>query len=314
MTAAFPNSSPGAPDLAPVISKPYVRPPGVLIDGVAFDCLSESQTTAYLIDALQNRRGGWVITSNLDHLNRARRDPSFRAMLDEADLVVADGAPLVWASYLQGTPLPERVAGSSMAWSLTGAAAEAGKSVFLLGGDKGTAEKAALHLKGRFPGLDVAGTFYPPMGFESDPQMMESMRAALLAARPDLVYVALGSPKQERLIQGLRSELPEAWWLGLGISLSFVCGEVQRAPVWMQKVGLEWFHRMVQEPRRLARRYLLDGLPFGLRLISWALVKRFSHSRGALIREEQKVRPDAPQPQSEPPRSFTKDGSESWGV
>lgn len=294
------------------------------MDGVAFDRLSEAGTVAYLIQELQAGRGGWVITSNLDHLSRARRDPVFRGMLDEADLVVADGAPLVWASGLQGTPLPERVAGSAMAWSLTQAAAEAGKSVFLLGGDLGTAEKASVALKGRFSDLTIAGTFYPPMGFEKDPQQMAAMRAALAKARPDLVYVALGSPKQELLIQELRSELPQAWWLGLGISLSFICGEVQRAPVWMQKMGLEWVHRMIQEPRRLARRYLIDGIPFGLRLVSSAVMKRCFGRKEDLIRDEQSVVTGvdnadevafaAADEGRESGQRREKDGSETWGV
>ncbi len=294
------------------------------MDGVAFDRLSEAGTVDYLIQELHAGRGGWVITSNLDHLSRARRDPAFRGMLDEADLVVADGAPLVWASRLQGTPLPERVAGSAMAWSLTQAAAEAGKSVFLLGGDLGIAEKAAEALQERFPSLAIAGLFYPPMGFEKDEKQMQAMRAALAKANPDLVYVALGSPKQELLIQKLRSELPQAWWLGLGISLSFICGEVQRAPVWMQKMGLEWVHRMIQEPRRLARRYLIDGIPFGLRLVSSAVIKRCFGGKKALIRDERAVVAGV---ENADERAFgsentgreseqrrEKDGREAWGV
>ena len=311
--AAYDQQQNSTPDASIPAPGARVRPEGVYIDGIAFDRLSEAQTIRFLVDELREGRGGWVITSNLDHLCRARRDPEFRAMLDEADLVVADGAPLVWASRLQGTPLPERVAGSALAWSLSEAAGAAGQSIFLLGGDEGTAEKAAQHLKGRFSGLKIAGTFYPPMGFEKDPHIMAEMREALVAARPDLVYVALGSPKQERLIRELRSDLPGAWWLGLGISLSFICGDVQRAPVWMQKIGLEWFHRMIQEPRRLARRYLIDGIPFGLRLVSFAVAKRFGKGRGGLVREPQ---PTGVLVNAEPVSEAIRDndGEKSWGV
>ena len=249
------------------------------LHGVAFDRLSEAQTVGRVLDAVSVGRGGWVITSNLDHLARAATDADFRRMLDEADLVVADGAPLVWASRLQGTPLPERVAGSTLAWSLSAAAAARGASLFLLGGDAGVAEKAAATLTDRYPGLRIAGTFFPPMGFEKDAAVMDAMRATLRESRPDLVYVALGSPKQERLIRQLRSELGhelrQTWWLGLGISLSFICGDVRRAPVWMQRVGLEWLHRMGQEPRRLAKRYLVTGVPFAMRLLSCAVVRRW---------------------------------------
>lgn len=212
-------------------------------------------------------RGGWVITSNLDHLRRAGRDPDFATMLTEADLVVADGAPLVWASVIQGTPLPERVAGSSMVWTVAAAAAARGKSLFLLGGDEGTAEAAGHILQQKYPGLRLAGTYCPPRGFENNPDEMRAMAAAMRTSAADVVYVALGSPKQEQLIRRIRDELPGAWWMGVGISLSFICGRVKRAPVWVQKLGLEWLHRMVQEPRRLARRYLIDGIPFALFLL-----------------------------------------------
>ncbi|MEE9403493.1 MAG: WecB/TagA/CpsF family glycosyltransferase [Algisphaera sp.] len=295
-----------------------LRPAGVRVDGVAFDCLTEAQTNAHIVDEIRAGRGGWVMTSNLDHLCRSRRDPDFRQMFEEADLVVADGAPLIWASRLQGTPLPERVAGSSMAWTLSEAAADAGLSVFLLGGDEGTAGKAAQHLKGRFLGLRIAGVFYPPMGFENDPAMMESMRQALRDAQPDLIYVALGSPKQEKLIRQLREELPQAWWLGLGISLSFICGEVRRAPAWMQKLGLEWVHRMIQEPRRLVRRYLIDGVPYGLRLVSSSVCKRFICRRSALLRAEEAVAPagldDPLSWRGSDSQTNSQSGEHSWGA
>jgi N-acetylglucosaminyldiphosphoundecaprenol N-acetyl-beta-D-mannosaminyltransferase len=92
--------------------------------------------------------------------------------------------------------------------------------------------------------------------------------------RPDIVFVALGCPKQERLIVSVRHQLPASWWLGIGISFSFVCGAVKRAPKWMQGIGMEWAHRLAQEPRRLARRYLLDGMPFACRLLTTSALRR----------------------------------------
>jgi N-acetylglucosaminyldiphosphoundecaprenol N-acetyl-beta-D-mannosaminyltransferase len=176
--------------------------------------------------------------------------------------------PLVWACRLQKTPLPGRVAGSDLIWSLSRTAAERGAAVFLLGGDPGTADEAASRLSERYRGLRVAGTHCPAPGFERRDGELDGIVERLSDARPDIVFVALGSPKQELLIHRLQRELPRAWWLGVGISFSFVAGRVKRAPRWLRSMGCEWVHRLVQEPERLAGRYLVDDLPFGAGLIA----------------------------------------------
>ena len=244
-----------------------------MLEGVRLNALSEDQCVDHVMEAIAAGRGGWIVTPNLDHLRRLQRDEAFREHYRHADLAVADGMPLVWACRLQNTPLPGRVAGSDLIWSLSRAAAEQGPSVFLLGGDPGTANEAAQKLSARFDGLRVVGTHCPEQGFESRPGGIDEIAARLIAARPDIVFVALGSPKQEALIERLRSILPKAWWMGVGISFSFVAGRVQRAPVWVRKLGLEWVHRTAQEPRRLARRYLVDGLPFAAGLMTRSAVR-----------------------------------------
>ncbi len=247
----------------------------IVLHGVPIDALTERGCVEHLINESGAGRGGWVITPNLDHMRRAASDDEFRTMLVEADLVVADGMPLIWASRLQGTPLPERVAGSSLVWSLAQAASKTGRSLYLLGGDPGVAEQAARMLVIRYPDLRIAGTDCPEVGFDKDPESIEKVLKKVLDAGPDFVYVALGSPKQERLIQRARVGLPHVWWLGVGISLSFIAGDVRRAPRWVQKIGLEWVHRLLQEPGRLAKRYLIHGLPFAVRLLSGAIIHRF---------------------------------------
>jgi N-acetylglucosaminyldiphosphoundecaprenol N-acetyl-beta-D-mannosaminyltransferase len=249
----------------------------IRLGDVRVHALSEPGCVEHVLDVLDAGAGGWVITANLDHLRRAARDAEYHAMLDAADVVVADGMPLLWAARVQGTPLPERVAGSNLISSLTAGAAERGRSVYLLGGDPGTAERAATVLTERCPGLRVAGTDCPAPGFDRDDAAVARIAAGIADAAPDIVYVALGSPKQERLIARIRDARPGAWWIGVGISFSFLCGEVRRAPRWMQRSGLEWVHRLCQEPRRLARRYLVEGLPFAARLLAGSAARRFRH-------------------------------------
>jgi N-acetylglucosaminyldiphosphoundecaprenol N-acetyl-beta-D-mannosaminyltransferase len=242
--------------------------PSIELRGVKLHAITELQAIAHILDELDNKHGGVVVTPNLDHLRRYVADVNFRAMIAEADLVVADGMPLVWASKLQRTPLPERVAGSNLISSLSGSAAGRGRSVYLLGGSGDTAKLASDELMRRYPTLRVAGWYSPPMGFERDSHQMATIIASLSAAKPDIVYVALGSPKQEQLIARLLPILPDAWWLGVGNSFSFLCGDVKRAPLWMQHGGLEWVHRLYQEPRRLFKRYITSGIPFGLSLMA----------------------------------------------
>ncbi|QOV91163.1 WecB/TagA/CpsF family glycosyltransferase [Humisphaera borealis] len=242
--------------------------PVVEIAGVELHAITEQQTIDHIIAELNDGRGGVVVTPNVDHIRRCTRDLQFHAMVSEADLAVPDGMPVIWASKIAGTPLPQRVAGSSLVSTLSGAAAKAGKSIFLLGGDPGAAEGAANVLQERFPGIKIAGIHFPPFGFEKNRAMWKELTDALEAAKPDIVYVALGAPKQEITIYKLRSLLPNAWFLGVGVSFSFLAGMVSRAPKWMQKTGLEWTHRLFQEPGKLWKRYIVAGIPFAIGLLS----------------------------------------------
>jgi N-acetylglucosaminyldiphosphoundecaprenol N-acetyl-beta-D-mannosaminyltransferase len=246
---------------------------------VAIDAISRDEAIAAVLDRLAHGRGGSVMTPNLDHLRQYKTDHDVRPLFDSASLVLADGTPLIWASRLQKTPLPERVAGSELILSLTEAAAPEHRRVFLLGGAPGTAGRAAENLAARFPGIEIVGTFCPELGFEADPVANQAMEHAIRAASPDLVYVGLPFPKQERLILKLREAAPNAWFLGFGVSFSFVAGDLRRAPRWMQGAGLEWLHRLFSEPRRLFRRYVVHGLPFAAWLLARAAVSRRKRPR-----------------------------------
>lgn len=242
--------------------------------GMPLASVHAEQLVEHLFESLAQGRGGWLVTANLDFLRRFVHDPAARDIYAGADLRVADGMPLVWASHLQGTPLPERVAGSSLLTPLCQRAAREGRSVYLLGGDPGVAELAAERLCAAAPGLCIAGQMAPRISAEVSDTDLAPILEALLATRPAIVFVAFGSPKQERVIARLRAHLPEAWWMGVGISFSFLAGHVARAPVLLQNLGLEWAHRLVQEPERLLRRYVVENIPFAFELFGRAALTR----------------------------------------
>src|SRR5215469_12155772 len=244
--------------------------------GIPIDALTEKEVIDRIIFEWRRGRGGWVVTPNLDHLRILRRRSDLKhAIAEAATLLVADGMPLVWASRLQGTPLPGRVAGSELILSLTAAAAKAGASIFFLGGNPGAGERAAALLASANPGLKIAGVLAPPMGFELDTEKMAAIREQIVAADPALVYSCFGFPKQEWVIQQLREHLPGSWFLGLGGSLSMISGEFKRAPQWMRSTGLEWLCRLVQEPHRLFKRYVIQDVPFAWRLLARSVWHRW---------------------------------------
>ncbi|MDB5295077.1 MAG: putative glycosyltransferase [Phycisphaerales bacterium] len=246
------------------------RLPVVDIEGVELHAITEAHVIEHILAELDDGRGGMVCTVNLDYLYRCRRDLQFDALVSEADLAVPDGMPVLWAGRLQGDRVPERVAGSNLITTLNAAAAARGRSIFLLGGSPGAADGAAAVLRAKFPHLRIAGIHVPPMGFEHSEKLWAELEQAITAAAPDIVWVALGAPKQERTTVRLRSALPRAWWLGVGNSFSFLAGQTPRAPRWMQRTGLEWVHRLVHEPSKLWKRYLVSGVPFALRLLAAA--------------------------------------------
>jgi N-acetylglucosaminyldiphosphoundecaprenol N-acetyl-beta-D-mannosaminyltransferase len=251
----------------------------VALMGLDFAAVSERETVEYILSGLADGRGGWVATVNLDILRQWHHAPEVKELISQADIVVADGMPLIWAGGIQGSPLPERVAGSTLVRTLSAAAGDAAASVFLLGGNPGTAEAAAGALTEERPDLRVAGTLCPPFEFETDPEWIRRIEVSLREAQPDVVFVGLGCPKQERLIVALREHLPRAWFIPCGISFSYLAGEVHRAPVILQRMGFEWLHRLVQEPKRLVRRYLVHGTPFLLKLLWSAVLGRVRGAR-----------------------------------
>ena len=181
-------------------------------------------------------------------------------MYEHADLVLADGKPLLWVAKWQKTPIVEKVSGSDLFPRVAELASKKGYKMFFLGAAEGVAQKAAEVLLDTYPALQVVGCYAPTIGFEKDKDELRHIVSVIRAAKPDILVAGLGTPKQEKFLYRYLDRLQVPVSLGLGASFDFVAGVRKRAPRWMSEHGFEWLYRMVQEPRRLAGRYIKDGL------------------------------------------------------
>ena len=234
----------------------------VRLGAIEIDRLTFAQALEAIDALVCARRGGAVFTPNVDHIVMAEEHAAFRLAYANADLRLADGKPLLWASRLLGEPLPEKVSGSDLVLPLMDRAAARSWRVYLLGAKPGVGDKAARILRGR--GVNVVGVDAPMLVDPTSAAERAPVVERVRRAEPDLVVVGFGAPKQELFIDAARAELGRAVALGLGACIDFVAGEVPRAPRWMSEHGLEWLYRLCREPRRLWRRYLLRDPRFAL--------------------------------------------------
>lgn len=237
-----------------------MTPGRVRFGDVWVDAVGLAGALAAIERLVEDRRGGAVFTPNVDHVVLASRNAAFRAAYERADLSLCDGQPLRWASRLLGLALPERVSGADLFLPLMRLAAGRGWRVLLFGGRADVGEEAAARLE-RELGLIVAGVRTPQVALEASAEEDAEVER-LAAARADLVVVCLGAPKGELWIDRVRERLRPAVSLQLGASLEFYVGRVRRAPSWMRHAGMEWAFRLLQEPRRLAHRYLVQDPAF----------------------------------------------------
>lgn len=207
-------------------------------------------------------RARLVVTPNVNHIRLLRSDPAFASAYREAWLRVADGAPLVALSRLVGTPVPMRVAGSDLLFDVCSAASTAGRSVYFFGGKPGVAQLAVDAAQERWPSLKIAGSMSPSMDFGQASSEVADAVEQINVARPDIVFVCLGAPKQEKFAHAFAADFDADIVIAAGAGIDFLAGTVRRAPQAVQAMGLEWAWRIVQEPRRLARRYLRDAMTF----------------------------------------------------
>jgi len=252
----------------------------VRLAGLEFDLIRQEQLIEQVTDAIRRGSGGTIITPNVDICRRTRRDPDTRLLVRAASIVVPDGMPLLWAAWLAGRPLLQRITGADLIFSLSAAAAANSWPIYVLGGlpgadgSPGAAELAAGRIEARHEGIKVVGAYSPPFPFDAKAGDITGIRTALADTQPKIVFVGLGFPKQERLIARLRGDLPGSWFVACGAAIPIAAGQVNRAHPLVQRMGLEWVYRLINEPRRLARRYLIHDIPFAIRLIVASALRR----------------------------------------
>lgn len=224
------------------------------------------QETLQAIDSLiQENKNAYVVTPNVDHIVQLETDKELQDVYANASLILTDGKPLLWISKWYGNPIKEKISGSDLFPLLCDMAAKKGYRMYFLGAAEGVAVKAAENLTKKYKGLQIVGTYSPRYGFEKDQEELKRIQTMIKEAAPHILIVGLGCPKQEKFMYHHCGELGVPISFGLGASLDFEAGNIKRAPKWMSNHGLEWLFRIIQDPKRLAKRYLVDDRKiFGL--------------------------------------------------
>lgn len=229
---------------------------------ISIDNLSMEEALSEIDVLINNGKYNYLVTPNVDHIVKLERDKEFQEVYSNADIVLTDGMPLVWVSKFYNTPIKEKVSGSDLFPNICEFAARKGYSMFLLGAGPGVADKAAENLIKKYAGLKVVGTYSPKFGFEKDDNEINSIIDIINNACPDILAVGLGAPKQEKFIYKYKEKLRVPISLAIGATIDFEAGEIKRAPKWMQNIGLEWFYRLIKEPKRMFKRYLVEDIKF----------------------------------------------------
>lgn len=248
--------------------------PEVGLRGTGLHPITTAECVDYVLDELDAGRGGWLLASNLDHLRRTRKDPSYKDLYASATLRVPAGASLGWACQLQRTPLPACTNLSHLLSDLTHQARLAGRRIFLVSETDDYAQSAATNLRSRFAGVEIVGSASIVHASKND-DLIEFARIGrtIVKAAPDLILVGLDSPFQERMIQFLRADLPGAWWIGLGHEIKrLAMGQRAAGSLWTG-MGLDWVRRIPAEPGRMFQRHVLQGLPMLLSLLGRSVLR-----------------------------------------
>ncbi|SFS91688.1 polymer biosynthesis protein, WecB/TagA/CpsF family [Succinivibrio dextrinosolvens] len=224
------------------------------------DNLTMSEAIVETDRLIRERKHSYVVTPNMDHIVLIEKDEMFKKIYDKADLILTDGMPLLWIAKMLGTPIKEKISGADFFPEMCRMAEKEGYKIYILGAAEGVAVKAAENLKSKYEGLQIVGTYSPPIGFEKDEDAVESIIDRINASCADILAVALGSPKGEKFIYRIRDRINASLSISIGATIDFEAGNVRRAPKWMSNIGLEWFYRITQDPARLTKRYWKDAV------------------------------------------------------
>lgn len=228
--------------------------------GIRINNINKHEILNHIDKCIERRTPCQVVGVNVDQAIRVIEDEYSKKIFDESEIVFTDGKPILWLSKGLDQPIVERITGPDLMELLCQRAAIEGYKVFLLGAGDGVASKAASNLKNLYPNLEVVGTYSPPFGFEKDEIELNNINSMLLNSKADILFVGLGSPKQDIFIYENMNIYKIPVSFSMGAAIDFIGGNIKRAPKWMRNIGLEWFHRFCQNPRRLFKRYFIEDL------------------------------------------------------
>jgi N-acetylglucosaminyldiphosphoundecaprenol N-acetyl-beta-D-mannosaminyltransferase len=226
--------------------------------GVGVSVLNLPAAVDQIAGAVRSRRKGYICVTGVHGVMEAQSDASFRAILNKAFLCTPDGMPMVWAGKMAGHSAMERVYGPDLMLEVCAWSQDNPCRHFFFGGAPGVAEELAARLKARFPKIEIAGTFTPPFR-PLNPAEQSELRDKVEAGRPDIFWVGLSTPKQEKFMAEYLPILDTTLMVGVGAAFDFLSGRAKQAPRWMQRSGLEWLYRLASEPRRLSGRYFKNN-------------------------------------------------------
>lgn len=230
--------------------------------GLPVDALTCDEALARVAQLARTPKPSHVLFLNVDVMVKADKNLELKHAIEHSDLSLMDGKPPLKVAQKRGIPLPEKVSGSDFVPAVCAMAAREGLSIFILGGKEGVPESARDNLLAQFPTLKVAGVYSPRFGFEKDSAELLKINGTLTATKPDILLACLSCPKQELFVEGNRDVYGVPVSISCGATVDFLAGNVQRAPEWVSRAGIEWLYRFFKEPKRLFRRYFVDSWHF----------------------------------------------------